>query len=75
MSLLSRHGDPLLWWKENKFLFPHLYEIMRKRLCIPATSVPCERSFSKNGQIITEKRCRLSLAKTSKLVFLNYNMK
>nr|CAH7746876.1 unnamed protein product [Callosobruchus chinensis] len=74
MSFLSRHGDPLLWWKENKFLFPHLYEIMRRRLCIPATSFPCERSFSKNGQIITEKRCRLSSAKTSKLVFLNYNM-
>lgn len=60
MPLLPRNADPLLWWKENKILFPTLFEISKRRLCIPATSVPCERIFSKEGQIITDRRSRLT---------------
>lgn len=74
MPLLPRASDPLKWWKENKHIFPSLYKIMETRLCIPATSVPCERIFSKTGQIITDRRNRISAAKTSKLVFLNFNI-
>ncbi|CAH1958100.1 unnamed protein product [Acanthoscelides obtectus] len=71
MPLISRKADPLLWWKENKNLFPSLSDLMKRRLCIPATSVPCERIFSKSGQIITERRNRLSAEKSSKIIFLN----
>nr|CAI5869257.1 unnamed protein product [Callosobruchus analis] len=75
MALLPRSSDPLVWWEENKELFPNVFQIMKRRLGIPATSVPCERVFSKKGQIITDRRSRLSAEKRSKLIFLIFNMK
>ncbi|XP_049806780.1 E3 SUMO-protein ligase ZBED1-like [Schistocerca nitens] len=74
MPLIHRSQDPLLWWKENHVLFPTLFEIMKRHLCIMATSVPCERIFSKQGQTITDRRSRLSSEKVSKMIFLNYNL-
>nr|CAI5819369.1 unnamed protein product [Callosobruchus analis] len=75
MALLPRSSDPLVWWKENKKVFPNLFQIMKRKLGIPATSVPCERVFSKKVQIITDRRSRLSAEKRSKLIFLIFNMK
>jgi len=40
-------------------VYPPLFQLMKKQLCILATSVPCEQIFSKAGQTITEKRSRL----------------
>lgn len=70
---LSRTNDPLVWWESRKQMYPLLYDIMLKRLCIPATSVPCERIFSKAGQICTDKRSRLTSKKLSFILFLNHN--
>lgn len=53
---LDRKKDPLKWWKERKHLYPRVYSYVLKRLCIVATSVPCERIFSATGQIINERR-------------------
>lgn len=39
-----------------------------------ATSVPCERVFSRAGQVVTEKRSRLTTSKISQILFLNHNM-
>lgn len=72
--LLNRKLDPLKWWDENRHFYPNLFHLMRTRLCVPATSVPCERIFSKTGQIITERRNRLSTSKVKQLVFLNHNV-
>ena len=46
-TILSRSKDPLEWWEMRKLIYPKLYAIMVKRLCIPATSVPCERIFQR----------------------------
>lgn len=67
--LIPRTADPLLWWKENQNVYPRLFQIMKKRLCILATSVPCERIFSKAGQTITEKRSRLDSSNFEKMIF------
>ncbi|XP_064468547.1 zinc finger BED domain-containing protein 4-like [Ornithodoros turicata] len=72
--LLPRKLDPMTWWSERKSLYPRLYELTKSRLCIPATSVPCERIFSKAGQIVTERRNRLSSKNVQRLLFLNANM-
>lgn len=72
--LLTRTGDPILWWKERKSVYPTLFGIMLGRLCIPATSVPCERIFSKTGQICTEKRSRLTSKNVEKIIFVKHNM-
>jgi len=44
-SLLDRKSDPLMWWKQMKMVYPNLYQLALLRLCVPSTSVPCERIF------------------------------
>ena len=55
-AYLPRTHDPLTYWKERAVIFPHLYVLAKKYLCMPATSVPCERIFSKAGEIIYKKK-------------------
>lgn len=71
--LISRNEDPLDWWFSRRHVYPRLYSYMKRRLCIVASSVPCERIFSKAGQVVTEKRSRLKSDKISKVLFLNAN--
>lgn len=72
--LISRKENPLKWWEVRKHIYPRLYKIMLKRLCIVSTSVPCERIFSKAGQVLSEKRTRLKDDKVSQILFLNHNL-
>ncbi|XP_063931861.1 E3 SUMO-protein ligase ZBED1-like [Zophobas morio] len=72
-SFLPRTEDPLLWWKTNSHNFPNLTKIMKNKLCCVATSVPCERVFSKTGMLLTDRRNRLGHQSVSRLVFLNVN--
>ena len=72
--MLPRTGDPLHWWNDRKALYPRLYTVVKKRLCVVATSVPCERIFSKAGQILSEKRSRMKSSKLSMILFLNANL-
>lgn len=74
-EMLPRTYDPLKWWEERKRIYPMLYNFMLKRLCIVATSVPCERVFSKAGHILNERRTSLKDDKVNKILFLNCNMK
>ena len=52
-------GDPLQWWKSREISMPFLAEVARAILCIPGSSVPCERVFSKSGQLLNNRRCSL----------------
>ncbi|XP_025412986.1 zinc finger BED domain-containing protein 4-like [Sipha flava] len=72
--LLKRTEDPLVWWNERKLIYPKLYQLVCRRLCVVATSVPCERIFSKTDMVLTEKRSRLTTDKVEKLLFLNHNL-
>ncbi|XP_045477878.1 E3 SUMO-protein ligase ZBED1-like [Harmonia axyridis] len=71
--LIKRTDDPLQWWNESRLLYPNLYILMKRRLCVPATSVPCERVFSKAGQVINTKRSSLKPEKASQVLFLQQN--
>ncbi|CAH1383323.1 unnamed protein product [Tenebrio molitor] len=72
--LIYRTQDPLMWWNQRKDVYPRLYELVKGRLCVLATSVPCERLFSKAGQTITSRRSRLSSSRTSQILFLNQHL-
>jgi hypothetical protein len=52
--------DPINWWKDNLIIYPNLSKMAADFLCIPSTSVPSERVFSKGGDLVTKKRNRLS---------------
>ena len=66
--------NPLQWWKEHACVFPLLARMAKKYLCIPGTSVPSERIFSKGGLIVDPFRSRLSPGHVNTLVFLSKNI-
>ena len=70
---LQRNKDPLQWWCENKHIYPNIAKVAQERLCTLATSVPCERLFSKAGLVLTDRRNRLSDNKVNMILFLNSN--
>lgn len=66
--------NPLLWWKERELRYPLLANVAKYYLCIPATSVPSERVFSKAGQVVNDRRASIKPKHVDYLVFLNKNM-
>ena len=73
-DLISIDDNPLKWWKSNQFRFSILAKVAKQFLCIPATSVPCERLFSTSGNIITPKQASLKPNTASMLCFLRQNL-
>ncbi|XP_033173496.1 zinc finger BED domain-containing protein 1-like [Drosophila mauritiana] len=73
-EFIPRTADPLVWWEQRKKLYPHLYSYSLKRLCLMATSVPCEHLFSSAGEIIRKRRMLLKPNKVENLMFLHSNM-
>lgn len=72
--LINREENPFSWWMTRKHVYPTLFNFMKKRLCIQATSVPCERIFSRAGLVLNEKRLSLKTSKVSTMIFLNANL-
>ncbi|XP_065911269.1 E3 SUMO-protein ligase ZBED1-like [Dysidea avara] len=73
-DLILIDDNPLKWWRDNQLRYPVLSKIAQQLLCIPATSVPCERLFSTSGNIITPKRASLDPNNASMLCFLAQNL-
>lgn len=74
-ELIGEKEDPFKWWDNHKHNYPLLSQLVRENCCALATSVPCERVFSKAGNILTERRSQLSSSKLKQLLFLNMNEK
>ena len=73
--LLHLSENPLQWWKDKEDNYPLLSILARYHLCVPATSVPSERVFSKAGQIVSDRRALIKPKHVDYLIFLNKNMK
>ena len=73
-KMIGRKESPVLWWKENCYNYSRLQFLAKKYLCIPATSVPSERLFSKAGQLVSARRSRLKPKHVNTYLFLNKNM-
>ena len=73
LSLDSK--EPLLWWKEHELNYKFLSILAKQFLCITSTSVPSERLFSSAGNLLSERRSRLSPENVEKLLFLYENNK
>lgn len=66
--------SPLEWWKGCHKMYPSLADLAKKYLCIPATSSPSDRVFSKAGGVVTAKRALLKPEKVNMLTFLSTNL-
>lgn len=73
-NLLNRQEDPIKWWSNRQKLYPKLYEMVLRRLCVLATSVPSERVFSKAGLVLNAKRTRLTTDKVEKILLIQSNI-
>ena len=71
---IPRESNPLEWWDENSSHLPLLQELAKKYLCVPGTSVPSERVFSKAGELISARRNALKPKHVNMLLFLNKNL-
>ncbi|KAK0138123.1 Zinc finger BED domain-containing protein 1 [Merluccius polli] len=71
---IDSEDDPLSWWRQNSNAYPRLSVLVKKYLCIPATSSPSERLFSTGGNIVTCHRASLKPEHVDRLVFLARNL-
>jgi hypothetical protein len=69
---LSRVECPIEFWDKHECRFTRKTAL--KYLCIPATSVPAERVFSKAGLFMTDRRNRIKPNNLDKLIFLRSNL-
>ena len=67
-----RYETDLIFDKKNHF--PYLYRLAVRVLCVPATSAPVERVFSRSGILMRPHRSRLSKHMLSKLTFVKCNL-
>ncbi|XP_026482483.1 zinc finger BED domain-containing protein 4-like [Ctenocephalides felis] len=71
--IVSLHEDPLMWWSSRKLVYPHLYEVVLKRLNIPGNAIPGERIFTKAGSELNERRASLGSKYLAELQFIASN--
>ena len=65
----------LQYWKKNQAKFPNLIILVKKYLCIQASSTEAERSFSALANLLTKRRLRMSGENVNKQLFLREAIK
>lgn len=65
--------DLLKWWQKNNTQLPLLCKLSRFIHSIPASSSPSERVFSTAGNVVTNKRSRLSPESVNSILMLKSN--
>jgi len=58
---MPKESCPLDWWKVHGGAHPLLANLAIRYLATPATTVACERIFSKSGLIVSKTRAALFL--------------
>ena len=71
---LDKDEDPLDWWRARKDQYPNMIKLVKKYLCIPATSTQAERVFSALGFLLNKRRLCLSGANVNAQLFLHDNL-
>lgn len=74
---ITEQIDPknlLDWWKNNSYKFPNLVKIVKRVLCIPASSSASERNFSAAGLTLQNRRTSLSSDSVDSILFLHNNL-
>ncbi|CAF0949507.1 unnamed protein product [Rotaria sordida] len=75
-QLLSNNNNMniLIYWNNNKSLYPILTKIAQRLLAILATNICVEHLFFDSGNTITSHRTRLQTSKVDQLLFIHRNI-
>ncbi len=65
---VTEYCCPLQFYKCNKDNLPRLANLSKLVFCTMATAVPCECTFSSSGELLSDKRSRLTPAHTEDLM-------
>lgn len=68
----QRYDSDLIFAKKSHC--PHLHRLAMRVLCVPATSAPAERVFSRSGLLMRPHRSRLTKDALAKLTFVKCNL-
>jgi len=66
-------SNPYEWWRNYEGKLPRLALLARMYLCLPASSAPSERVFSRLQVTVSKKRARLKAGKVEKMVMISKN--
>lgn len=73
-QLLNRNEDPLLWWKERHAIYPRLFKLAKKYLCVTSNSTLHESISFKSAYMLSQiKNSNLSSLQ-SEVMFLHHNL-
>ena len=68
---LKAQDNPLEFWKKYKEVYPVMFKLALKYLCVQATSTAAERAMSLLGNLLTKKRLALSDENVNRLCYLS----
>ncbi len=71
---VDENSNPLDFWQAHHNQMPILSKIVKKVLCLVASSTPSEQLFSKSGEVISERRSRLTPAHAEHCVLLDQDI-
>lgn len=69
----AENVDVFNWWIERRNMFPNLFKLALKMHSIPASSLQSERTFSRSGLTVNDRRCNLNPKTVENLMLLNKN--
>lgn len=73
MTCSDVHADIMKFWEDHKSIYPRLYKLFQKIVCILATSAASERAFSKAGYIFSSLRSQLGYRNLNDMAVLSSN--
>ena len=73
-STIARSESPLTWWTANCHLYPHIAEVARCLLSVPATAISTRRLYTKHGDEILDNRNSLSCETAERAMFIMWNL-
>jgi len=71
---IPRSDCPLSWWAVNRHNYPLMADVARRLLSIPATTCSSGRLYTKQHEMLLDKRDRVECEKDEQVLFCMENL-